>query len=975
MLKKYPAVFTISLVVMLMFGSVPSLLLPSGNVVLADASDFSGGGTKSDPYQIANAEDLDNMRKHLDAGKYFILAENIDLADYLIGRAEGWIPIGTNSDRFQGHFNGNGHEIRNLRIADDTLNNAGLFGGISGSSTITNVRLIAVDIVAGDHTGSLVGTSVGGIHNSYATGEIKGINIVGGLVGINGGTIYNSQADIAVTGEDKVGGLVGTSTGQIHKSFAIGDVTGTLNVGGLTGLTNSTKSIGDSYARGNVTGESQIGGFAGTVNNTGNGVIYNNHATGLVTGIANDIGGLTGNYANGAPPNMKHNFFDSETTKQSDVNASGLSTSDMKSSTKFVNAGWDFDKVWAITSEINNGYPYLRTYTLTYNGDGNDSGTAPTDSIQYAHGSTASLAGKPLDLEKEGHTFMGWNKQTDGTGSDDYGANDHFTMTGDATLYATWLSNDSKLSDLTIDKGTLLAAFLPSQLSYNVEMELDQASLQLTLTEADPLQNITVTSSDVDVQDLGSNIYDISNVKTGTRTVQIEVSSPDGTATTNYELTIIRKPVLASLMLSSGQLNVPFDAGITDYRAQVSSASSSLIVTASTYDPDATLTVNSVTVLNHHASDNIALIVGDNLPIHIEVTSSDGTMKTDYYLTVNRARSTPASVSCSNDASIDGQLSYSSECESEVRLGNTLSIYIPSGATNQSVEIWIEEVLSHEGLLPNQEILASAIYELSKSISDHFLKPVTVTFTFDPKLLNSGHTVGIFYFDEENKAWTKIEGAQIMDGQISVELEHFSKYAVLVIDKETGHPIVDKQTGDPVSDIHFSDIADHWAEESIKQALRRGMVQGYSDGTFRPDHNITRAEFAVLLMRIVDSQKSESSLSFADTAEIGGWAKEAISKAIQEGIIEGYPDNTFRPKATINRAEMAVMTARALSAADRSISSTSFSDDQDIPHWAKAAVEYLKQQNIIVGRGENRFAPQAVATRAEVVTILLNLGE
>ncbi|UOK66367.1 S-layer homology domain-containing protein [Paenibacillus sp. OVF10] len=99
----------------------------------------------------------------------------------------------------------------------------------------------------------------------------------------------------------------------------------------------------------------------------------------------------------------------------------------------------------------------------------------------------------------------------------------------------------------------------------------------------------------------------------------------------------------------------------------------------------------------------------------------------------------------------------------------------------------------------------------------------------------------------------------------------------------------------------------------------------------------------------------------------------AVSQAVQEGIISGYPDDTFRPNANITRAEMVVMVANALKVSTTGNATTSFADDKSIPVWAKTSVEALKELGLVEGMGNNDFKPKAQTTRAEAVVILMNM--
>ncbi|WP_425270962.1 S-layer homology domain-containing protein [Paenibacillus ferrarius] len=173
--------------------------------------------------------------------------------------------------------------------------------------------------------------------------------------------------------------------------------------------------------------------------------------------------------------------------------------------------------------------------------------------------------------------------------------------------------------------------------------------------------------------------------------------------------------------------------------------------------------------------------------------------------------------------------------------------------------------------------------------------------------------------------------------------------------------------------ITLSDISGHWAEANIKQAISRGIVSGYPDGTFKPGKTVTRAEFAVMLMSTLKLQGEGAELTFTDSAQIGAWAKKAVAQAVQAGIINGYEDGSFRPDAVITRAEIAAMITAALGKSSQANAATGFADDKDIPTWAKASVAYVKQAGIVQGKGDNQFAPLDNVTRAEAVTVLLNM--
>lgn len=174
---------------------------------------------------------------------------------------------------------------------------------------------------------------------------------------------------------------------------------------------------------------------------------------------------------------------------------------------------------------------------------------------------------------------------------------------------------------------------------------------------------------------------------------------------------------------------------------------------------------------------------------------------------------------------------------------------------------------------------------------------------------------------------------------------------------------------------NFTDLSGHWASSMIKEAVSAGIVKGYPDGSFRPNHSVTRAEFAVMLAGALNLRDEGTSLSFTDKNSIGSWANQAIAQAVAAGIIGGYEDGSFRPNAAITRAEMVTMIARALELPVDTQATTGFADDANIAGWAKGAVEAVHQLGIVNGRNDNRFVANDSATRAEAVVMILRLLE
>ncbi|WP_405131415.1 S-layer homology domain-containing protein [Paenibacillus sp. FSL H8-0317] len=319
--------------------------------------------------------------------------------------------------------------------------------------------------------------------------------------------------------------------------------------------------------------------------------------------------------------------------------------------------------------------------------------------------------------------------------------------------------------------------------------------------------------------------------------------------------------------------------------------------------------------------------------------------------------------------STKGSLTLPVGIPGQVSLEEKLTITVPAGAVNQELKITMTTLSDTTNIVVNQEVFASEVFEVLKNIPGNFTKPVTLTFAFDASLVKSGQRAGIFYFDEVNKAWVEVQGSKTSGNSIAVEVDHFTKFAVLVVGSATELP----GTTPADSEVSVSDIAGHWAEVQIQQAIQAGIVNGYTDGTFKPGHTITRSEFTVMLMNALNAQEAGAELAFTDQAKIGTWAQTAVAQAVQAGIISGYTDGTFQPNANITRAEMAMMIGKAFELSLDGSGVTTFADDEAIPAWAKHAVATLQARGVVRGTGANTFNPRTQTTRAEAVVMLLNM--
>lgn len=186
-----------------------------------------------------------------------------------------------------------------------------------------------------------------------------------------------------------------------------------------------------------------------------------------------------------------------------------------------------------------------------------------------------------------------------------------------------------------------------------------------------------------------------------------------------------------------------------------------------------------------------------------------------------------------------------------------------------------------------------------------------------------------------------------------------------------GPPVTGKTSLSQIVKIELlpdSDIVGHWAEDSIRKLMDRGVIKGYPDGTFRPNTSITRAEFAAVIVKAF-SLAVEGEKVFADTTD--HWAQDVITTAEYHDIVSGYDEDTFGPNDMVTRQEMAVMIAQAAQLALEA-DLPAFADGDSISSWAADAIARATTAGIFKGYPDETFRPQGTATRAEAVTVVVN---
>lgn len=221
-------------------------------------------------------------------------------------------------------------------------------------------------------------------------------------------------------------------------------------------------------------------------------------------------------------------------------------------------------------------------------------------------------------------------------------------------------------------------------------------------------------------------------------------------------------------------------------------------------------------------------------------------------------------------------------------------------------------------------------------------------------------------------AYAAQKDAQLL--QLTFRGQHGKSYELTLTETETG-----KQAKFQLAfDFRFADVMDEnaWYYDAVYAAYDAGLMNGVGEGLFAPNATLDRATLATVLYREAGEPAAKGTASFTDIAE-GQWYTDAVNWAAEQGVVNGYPDGTFRPEAPITRQEMATMLYRFWKLqggkyAPKADVLANYQDRGEVADWALEAMSWTVQSGIIVGTSSTMLSPASGATRAQVALVLVN---
>jgi exopolysaccharide biosynthesis protein len=286
--------------------------------------------------------------------------------------------------------------------------------------------------------------------------------------------------------------------------------------------------------------------------------------------------------------------------------------------------------------------------------------------------------------------------------------------------------------------------------------------------------------------------------------------------------------------------------------------------------------------------------------------------------------------------------------ESEISLDDWIKVQFSAGATSQSAELRLIYETAFSDVPSGLDVLGAVSLSPAAEQEVTLNSPWRLSWLYSKDV--AGHRPVILLYDADKNAWQEQPASIEGDGAVRTISAKVWGFGRLVLADDTRPAPV------------FKDTAGHWANEAVGRLALRGVLKGFPDGSYKPGQAVTRAQFISSLAAALKWPAPENTTSYSDY--IPDWAKPALEAAAARGVINGYPDGTIRPDDKITRSEMAVIIDRALSLGDPE-GMINYKDLNNIPEYALGAVWRITEAGLLQG-SEGYFNPLQGATRAEM---------
>lgn len=287
-----------------------------------------------------------------------------------------------------------------------------------------------------------------------------------------------------------------------------------------------------------------------------------------------------------------------------------------------------------------------------------------------------------------------------------------------------------------------------------------------------------------------------------------------------------------------------------------------------------------------------------------------------------------------------------------------------NGLEDKKVQVKVEEVDKDKFDLSRgleEQIGDLPIFDISIYVDgeiEHFESDKPIVIEIPVNTDKENHKVVAVYIDENGD--TQIMEGVLINGIMRFTTNHLSDYALMYVDKS------------------FTDSQNHWGKEAIEALAAREVVNGVGDDLFNPNGEISRAEFATIMVRYF-GLTSDSNVNYTDV-ETDKWYTDYVAIAKDNNILPEIYGDIFEPEKAITREEMMYILYKSLEVTDRldtlednGDKLSHFIDSDMVSNYAVKGSEYLISRDVINGKGNGAFAPKDTSTRAEVAQMMWNM--
>lgn len=307
---------------------------------------------------------------------------------------------------------------------------------------------------------------------------------------------------------------------------------------------------------------------------------------------------------------------------------------------------------------------------------------------------------------------------------------------------------------------------------------------------------------------------------------------------------------------------------------------------------------------------------------------------------------------------------------SEAVLGDTeVSMLVPENALAQTTILSIKELAADQEQPANIR-LRSSIYEFGPD-GTRFDQPVTITLKVPVTDDLDIEQLRPAWYDRKSQQWIPIPAViDLKTGLVVFQIDHFTQFALI----ELPETII-KETRVTFADVN-EDMA--WAQDAIETMAGKGIIKGTGPELFEPQRPISRAEFVTLATAALNLKTEDYRDGLFNDVNASDWFAASVATAYHNGIIAGYPDGSFQPDHSISRNEIASIFYRIEGGTGNTDDiELTYQDLSDIPAWTMDGVRFAYKQGLMSGYENGTFRGQNQLTRAEAAVVIykyLNLA-